>query len=145
MSDSGLRPGDRVTLHYRLEASGRLIVDTFADAPETFSLGAGEIDPRLELLLLGLATGDHRHFELDAADAFGLRDEDLLQPVPLSEFADPADLQAGDGVQFNLPNGQSLNGLLVEIGAETVLVDFNHPLAGQPIHFEVRILAIEPL
>lgn len=140
---NGLRPGDRVTLHYRLEASGRLIVDTFDEAPETFTLGGGDIDPRLELLLLGLAAGDHRHFELDVTDAFGQRDDELLQAVPREEFG-ARELTLGDGVQFNLPNGQNLNGLLVEIGEETVLVDFNHPLAGQPINFEVRILAIEP-
>lgn len=120
-----------------------MIVDTFDAAPETFTLGTSEIDPRLEAMLLGLATGDRRVFELAPGEAFGPRDEALLQRLPRSDFEPGRLPEPNGGVQFELPNGQTLNGMVIEIEAESVLVDFNHPLAGLPVRFEVQLLAIE--
>ncbi len=143
MSD-GIRPGARVTLHYRLACRGEEIVDTFADdEPETFTLGGGEIDARLEVLLLGLVPGDHRTWRLEAGEAFGLPDPALVHQLPCSDFPPEVELREGLQMAFDLPNGQSMNGILRTICAETVTVDFNHPLAGLPVEFEVEILAVE--
>lgn len=143
MSD-GIRPGARVTLHYRLTCRGEEIVDTFADdQPETFTLGGGEIDARLEVLLLGLVPGDHRTWRLEAGEAFGLPDPALVHPLPRADFPPETELREGLQMAFDLPNGQSMNGILRAIGDETVTVDFNHPLAGLPVEFEVKILSLE--
>ncbi len=138
-----IRMGDRVTLHYRLECGGREIVSTFADSPETFTLGSGEIDPRLEVLLLGLKTDDHRAFSLGPGQAFGERDAALVQRLARREFDPALALQVGHTVDFSLPNGQTLHGTLLSVDDTHVEVDFNHPLAGLPVEFEVHILAIE--
>jgi FKBP-type peptidyl-prolyl cis-trans isomerase SlpA len=143
MSD-GIRPGARVTLHYRLTCRGEEIVDTFADdEPETFTLGGGEIDVRLEVLLLGLVPGDHRTWQLEAGEAFGLPDPALVHQLPRVDFPPETELRKGLQMAFDLPNGQSMNGILQTIGGETVTVDFNHPLAGLPVEFEVKILSVE--
>ena len=143
MSD-GIRPGARVTLHYRLTCRGEEIVDTFADdEPEAFTLGGGDIDARLEVLLLGLVPGDHRTWQLEAGEAFGLPDPDLVHPLPRADFPPETELREGLQMAFDLPNGQSMNGILRALGDETVTVDFNHPLAGLPVEFEVKILAVE--
>ena len=138
-----IRPGDHVTLHYRLSSYGQVIADTFADAPETFQIGTGELDPRLEQALSGLAEGEHRTIELHAWEAFGERDEALVQDLPRSDF--PAGLAPlpEHQVDFELPNGQLLTGTVLAVEPDTVRVDFNHPLAGLPIEFEVHILAIQ--
>jgi FKBP-type peptidyl-prolyl cis-trans isomerase SlpA len=144
MSGTSLRVGDRVTLHYRLACQGEEIVNTFSDgAPEIFILGQGEIDPRLETLLLGLAAGDHRTWQLDPGDAFGPRDPALVHDMPRADFPPETELAVGRQMAFDLPNGQAMNGIIRNIGADTVQVDFNHPLAGLPVEFEVRILAVE--
>lgn len=144
MSGTPIRVGDRITLHYRLACQGEEIANTFSDdEPETFILGQGEIDPRLETLLLGLAAGDHRTWQLDAGDAFGLRDPALVHDLPRVDFPPENELAVGRQMAFDLPNGQAMNGIIRHIGADTVQVDFNHPLAGLPVEFEVRILAIE--
>lgn len=140
---SGLRPGDRVTLHYRLECGDEEVVNTFPEAPETFTLGSGELEARLETLLLGLGEGQHLSFELGPGEAFGHRDEQLVHTLPRADFPADMDLAPGHGVQFDLPNGQSMMGTVLEIGADAVKVDFNHPLAGLPVTLEVRILSIE--
>jgi FKBP-type peptidyl-prolyl cis-trans isomerase SlpA len=142
MTDT-VSPGDRITLHYRIASYGQEIVDTFPDTPETVRIGAGDIDPRLEQALVGLAEGERRLFELPAWQAFGERDEALVQTMPRGDFPADLDLQPDHQVEFELPNGHSLAGTLLEVGPETVRVDFNHPLAGLPIEFEVKILAIE--
>ena len=140
---SELRPGDRVTLHYRLECNGHEVVNTFPDEPESFTLGSGELEIRLEALLLGLQVGEHAAYELGPDEAFGPRDEELVHTLPRSDFPTDMELEVGHGVQFDLPNGKSMMGTVLAIDGETVTVDFNHPLAGQPVNFEVEILSVE--
>lgn len=145
MTDStALRLGDKATLHYRLISHGQTLVDTFPDGPETFSLGHGDIDPRLETLLLGLHVGDHMTFELGPGAAFGDHDPAMVHTLPRADFPADMELAVDSGVDFTLPNGQTLTGTVLEIGRDTVRVDFNHPLAGLPLNFEVYLLAIEP-
>ncbi len=138
-----LKIGDRVTLHYRLACNGENIVNTFAAQPETFRIGQGDIDPRLEVLLTGLQADDHRTYELDPGAAFGNHDAGMVHDLPRADFTADMVLAPGHDVEFTLPNGQTLNGIIRSIDAETVRVDFNHPLAGLPVVFEVKILAIQ--
>jgi len=137
-----LRIGDQVTLHYRLTCNGEDIVNTFADQPETFRIGGGDIDPRLEALLTGLQVGDHRTYELDPGAAFGSHEPQRVHAMPRDEFAADLVLAPGHDVEFSLPNGQTLHGIIRELDDTHVQVDFNHPLAGLPVVFEVKILAI---
>jgi FKBP-type peptidyl-prolyl cis-trans isomerase SlpA len=143
-----LRPGSVVTLHYRLECGGQEVVNTFDAGPDTFTLGVGELEPRLEMLLLGLKVGDHMTYELGPGEAFGPHDPDMIHTLPRGDFvanlAADAELAVDGGVDFTLPNGQTLTGTVLEIDADKVRIDFNHPLAGLPVTFEVKILAIEP-
>jgi FKBP-type peptidyl-prolyl cis-trans isomerase SlpA len=143
-----VQPGSFLTLHYRLAGpDGRDVVNTFVDKPATLSLGAGQLTPGLEEMLLGLAEGAHRCFDLPAGAAFGPRNPDMLQRVKLSllhELGDPeARYAVGDVVQFPTPDGQgTYAGTVREVGAEGLLFDFNHPLAGQPVSFEVKLLGV---
>jgi len=143
MSDQRPRPGDRVTLHYRVSSYGQEIADTFPSAPETFRIGDGGIDPRLEQALTGLTEGERRVFELHPWQAFGERDETLVQTLPRADFPAGMELPPEHQVEFELPNGQTMVGTVLAADAETVRIDFNHPLAGLPIEFEVHLIAIE--
>ena len=122
-------------------------MNTFDAGPETFTLGVGELEGRLEILLLGLEVGDHHIYELGPGEAFGDHDPVMVHSLPRADFAAhlAADmvLEVDGGVDFSLPNGQVLTGSVLEIGAEHVRIDFNHPLAGLPVTFEVKILASE--
>lgn len=143
-----VQPGSFLTLHYRLAGpDGSAIVDTFADKPATLSLGSGQLAPAIEARLLGLAEGAHERFELPAGAAFGDRNPELLQRVKLSllhELGDPdAEYQVGDVVQFPTPDGQgAYAGVVREVGDDWLLFDFNHPLAGQPVQFEVKLVGV---
>jgi FKBP-type peptidyl-prolyl cis-trans isomerase SlpA len=141
MIERRIQPGDRVTLHYRLASLGQEIANTFLDAPETFRIGANEIDSHLEKVLIDLLAGTHKTLQLTPSEAFGERDETLIQALPRSDF--PADLPIGHQVEFGLPNGETWLGTVIDIEPDSVQIDFNPPLAGLPIEFEIHILAID--
>ncbi len=143
-----VREGSFLTLHYRLAGpDGADVINTFDDKPATLSLGTGELSPAVERRLLGLAEGSHQRFELPAGEAFGERNPALLQRVKrslLAELGDPDETYAvGDVVQFPTPDGQgAYAGVVREVGEESLLFDFNHPLAGQPVSFEVQLIGV---
>ena len=145
-----VQPGSFLTLHYRMTgADGGAIIDTFGGKPATLSLGTGELSPALEQRLLGLPEGARQSFELAAGEAFGDRNPELVQWVArklLNELGDPGEqYQVGDVVQFPTPDGLGqYAGAVQQIkpGSDAVQFDFNHPLAGQPVVFEVQVIGI---
>ena len=139
--------GSFLTLHYRLSGPQGDVINTFNDKPATLSLGSGELSPALEQRLLGLSEGTRTTFEVPAGEAFGERNPDMQQWVSktlLKEFGDPDEQYTpGDVVQFPAPNGQgSFAGAVQQVSDDAVLFDFNHPLANQPVTFEVQIIGI---
>lgn len=136
-----------LTLHYRLATlDGTDIVTTFAGNPATLMLGQGQLAPFLEDCLLGMAEGSHQSFELAPAQAFGERSAELVRPVTratLDENSVPGvDYKVGDLVDFAAPGGGRFAGILRELGEDSALFDFNHPLAGQPLQFEVQLISV---
>ncbi len=142
-----VQPGSFLTLHYRLAGPAGDIINTFADKPATLSLGTGELSPAVEQRLLGLEEGTHTRFELPAGEAFGERNPEMQQWVAralLAQLGDPDEqYQPGDVVQFPTPDGSgNYAGAVMETSATAVRFDFNHPLAGQPVTFEVRLIGV---
>jgi FKBP-type peptidyl-prolyl cis-trans isomerase SlpA len=136
-----------LTLHYRLAAAdGNDIVTTFGGTPATLLLGQGQLAPFLEQKLLGLSEGAHQTFTVTAAEGFGERNPDLIQPVTkatLQENSVPDEEYAvGDLVTFNAPGGGKFAGVLRELRGDTAIFDFNHPLAGQTLQFEVQLISV---
>jgi FKBP-type peptidyl-prolyl cis-trans isomerase SlpA len=144
---SEVKTGSHVTLHYRLSlADGADIVNTFGDKPATLLIGAGQIAPPLEDILVGLKAGHHSAFQLGAGEAFGARNPDLVQRVSLAALRENGmvddDFTPGEVIEFNASDGGRYAGVLKEIGETSALFDFNHPLAGQALTFEVKIIGI---
>jgi FKBP-type peptidyl-prolyl cis-trans isomerase SlpA len=136
-----------LTLHYRLaDADGTDIVTTFGSTPATLMLGQGQLAPALEQRLLGLEEGTHTTFELGPDEGFGPRNPELIQTVSkkmLDENSElDADYQVGDLVDFAAPGGGRFAGVLRELNADSAVFDFNHPLAGQPLKFEVKLISV---
>ncbi|MDZ7857751.1 FKBP-type peptidyl-prolyl cis-trans isomerase [Sphaerotilus sp.] len=146
-----VQPGSFLTLHYRLAGpDGGDIVNTFHDKPATLSLGAGELAPAIESRLLGLEEGTRTTIALEPGEAFGPRSPDMVQKLKLAilrEMGDPHEqYSVGDVVQFPTPDGRgSFAGVLRELGPaeeDWAVFDFNHPLAGQPLTFEVQLIGV---
>jgi FKBP-type peptidyl-prolyl cis-trans isomerase SlpA len=143
-----VRPDSFLTLHYRLAGpDGVEFVSTYAGPPATLSLGQGQLAPAIETRLLGLAEGAHASFELPAGSAFGLRNPALVQRVARAWLDRHGDADAayapGDVVRFPGPAGAgSCAGTVQAVGEGWVEFDFNHPLAGRPLTFEVDVLGV---
>ena len=140
--------GSFLTLHYRLTgADGTVLVNTFNDQPATLTLGTGELAPAIETRLLGLTEGARCTFELAPGEVFGERNPDLLQRVKCSllrELGNQTEHHSvGDVVQFPTPDGQgAYAGVIREVLDDVLLFDFNHPLAGRAVSFEVQLIGV---
>lgn len=143
-----IQPGAFLTLHYRLAGpDGADVVTTFNDKPATLTLGAGQLAPAIEQRLLGLAEGARASFELAPGEAFGERNPDMVQRLARSvmdELGDPeAEYHLGDVVDFPTPDGQGrFAGVVRALGDGWLEFDFNHPLAGQAVTFEVQVIGV---
>lgn len=143
-----IQAGSFLTLHYRLAGpDGGDLINTFAEKPATLSLGTGELAPAIEARLVGLPEGTRTQFQLAPGEAFGERNPELLQRVKRSlmrELGDPDEqYSVGDVVQFPTPDGRGgYAGVVRELGEDWLLFDFNHPLAGQPVSFEVHVIGV---
>ena len=143
-----VQPGSFLTLHYRLcGPDGADVVNTFADKPATLSLGSGQLAPAMESRLIGMPEGARQTFSLAPGEAFGERNPDMLQRVARSLLqrlgAPDDDYAPGDVVQFPTPDGSAaFAGVVRELGEDWLLFDFNHPLAGQAVSFEVQLIGV---
>ena len=130
-----------VTLNFSVALTDGSIIDqTEAGRPARFVMGDGSLLPGFEQCLIGLRTGDKATFTLAPEQAFGERQAGNLQRLPVSQFAQ-MDLEPGLLVSFASPEGE-LPGLVKEVDGSWVVVDFNHPLAGREIRFDVQIVRV---
>lgn len=133
-----------VLAHYLIYLSdGSVAENTYhSESPVKFVLGDHSLSQPLEQGLLGLAVGDKVTVTLTPEDGFGLPVDSNLMNIPKAHF--PVDLELEEGliVGFSQPNGVEVPGLIRRLMGELILVDFNHPLAGQTIQMTLEVLSI---
>ena len=150
-----VQPGSHLTLHYRLAGPDGDIINTFDGKPSTMPLGTGALSPALEERLIGLEEGARVKFEINPGEAFGDRNPEMMQWVPRKLLVQVGDrntsYKVGDVVKFPTPDGMGqYAGSVRELGGDEdgdgqpdrLLLDFNHPLAGQPVTFEVQVIGV---
>jgi FKBP-type peptidyl-prolyl cis-trans isomerase SlpA len=139
-----VRPDSLVTLHYRVATADDIeVVATLGSTPATLQLGSGELAPPLEACLVDLPVGERHVFLLEPEQAFGPHNPDLVQRLRRSELPNGgADIGALTLVEFAAPDGSKFAGLVRELDAASALMDFNHPLAGKSIRFEVEVIGV---
>jgi len=144
-SDAGppIGPGTRVTLHFSLLLdSGEEVDTTRRGGPATFEVGDGSLLEGFERALFGLRAGADAQLELPPAEAFGEHRPDNVQLLSRDRFPADIDLEAGTVVSFAAADGE-LPGVVRRLFEKAVEVDFNHPLAGRTITFDVSIVRVE--
>ena len=138
-------PGSEVLMHFTLSlADGTVADSTVEGEPLRFVMGDGSLIEGLELVLYGLKQGDRQCLSIEPRDAFGFPDADNIHTMPRSEFPEDIQLEVGQIIGFSTPSGEEVPGAIQEIKDEEVVVDFNHPLAGHEIIFDVEILEVKP-
>ena len=140
-----ISPESTVTLHLSLALEdGTVAESTFDDEPLTFTMGDGTLVEGLELGLYGLKAGATQRLVLQPQQAFGLHDPDKLHQLARADFSPQLQLEPGVIIGFDTPSGEELSGTIISLTDETVTVDFNHPLAGRVVVFEVEIVSVVP-
>ena len=141
MSELTIEQGRKVTMHFAIKLTDGQVVDSnFEGAPVEFEVGDGNIPEGFEAALTGLKVGDHLDLTIDPERGFGQHNPSNIQTLKRSDFKD-MELEPGLVISFQEPGGE-LPGVIVEFDDERVEVDFNHPLAGKTILFEVQVLNI---
>ena len=138
-----IRPGARVTLHFAiLLADGREVDTTRRGKPATFTIGDGKVPEGFEAALMGLCPGADEQIPIPPERGFGPRRTENVRTLPITDFPEAESLEPGLVVAFHSPEGD-LPGVVQEIRDDKVVVDFNHPLAGRDLIFDVTILQVE--
>ncbi|GGW52885.1 FKBP-type peptidyl-prolyl cis-trans isomerase [Alishewanella tabrizica] len=110
--------------------------------PAKLQMGDGSLSPAFEAELLGLTIGAKKTFTLAPEDAYGMPNPDNIYYVDRSKFSADAPAKVGAIIGFGMPDGSELPGLVREVVGDSVTVDFNHPLAGQTLTFNVEIVQV---
>ena len=114
------------------------------DHPLVFLFGAGQMLPKFEENLSTLSTGESYDFNLAAEDAYGVYDEEAVANLPLAMFKDVDMPGIGNVIPLQDNQGNRFQGQVVSIAEDAVIVDLNHPMAGQELHFKGKILEVRP-
>jgi FKBP-type peptidyl-prolyl cis-trans isomerase SlpA len=134
----------RATLFFSLSlADGQVIDSNFGSKPAQCVPGDGNLLPAFDACIVGLQTGDRRQFVIPAAEAFGVRQEANLKRVPRDRFSKDVELVPGLVVSFAAAEGGELPGVIHRLMGDVIEVDFNHPLAGRDVVFDVEIVSVE--
>ena len=147
MTDSLIIGADNeVILHFDLKLEDGSAADSTRvnNKPAKMVMGDGSLTPNFEACLLGLKKGDKKSFKLGPEDAFGQSDPNNIPYMDRSRFG--ADLKVEEGMilAFSQPDGSEIPGIIRSAAGDSVTVDFNHPLAGQTVIFDVEIIDVKP-
>ncbi|KJY90951.1 peptidylprolyl isomerase [Vibrio neptunius] len=134
-----------VTLHFTIKLKDGSVADSTHNMgkPAKLVIGDGSLSENFEQCLLGLEVGEKKAIELKAEDAFGAPNPDNVHHMERARFVGDAEVEVGTIMAFSGPDGMEIPGIITEIAGDSVTVDFNHPLAGQDVTFEVEILSVE--
>ncbi len=145
MTDVRIGPDREVTLHFALKLDNGDVVDsTFDKKPATFKVGDGNLLPGFEQAIYGLKAGDKRSLSISPEQGFGQGNPQNVQVMPRSQFQD-MELSEGLLVIFNDAANAELPGVVKTFDDNQVTIDFNHPLAGKALSFDVEIIEVKAL
>lgn len=140
---SEAKQGDTVRVHYNGTLKNGTQFDSSREAePLEFKIGEGRIIPGFESAVVGMTPGDSKKVEIPSNEAYGPRREELTQEVDRSRL--PADLEVQQGMQLQAtgPNEQPLVVTVAEVKPESVVLDANHPLAGEDLTFDIELVEV---
>lgn len=131
-----------VSIEYTLKVDGEVVDYSDRDEPLEYIQGHDQIIPGLESALAGMAVGESKEVNVPAADAYGEMDSEAMVQVDRSDFPEEVPMEIGTQVQVRNMDGHVLDARIATIEGEQVTLDFNHPLAGKDLLFNVTIVAL---
>ena len=142
MSKDTVQDGLVVSMDYTLRVDGEALDSSDEAGPLQFLVGYGNIVPGLEREMIGMKIGESKDVVVKPEDGYGEFDDEAFMDVPRNEF--PADMEIEEGLELNVTDedGENQYARVESLTDENVHLDFNHPLAGAELHFNVKVLAL---
>lgn len=139
-----IQAGSSVLINYTLAIEdGSVVESTEGTDPMRFSIGDGALIEGLEAVLIDMKVGDRQCMQLEAVEAFGFADETNVHMLTRDKFPEDMPLEKDLIIGFTTPSGEEIPGRIMEMPDDNlVIVDFNHPLAGHAVTFDVEVMAI---
>ncbi|WP_300380847.1 peptidylprolyl isomerase [Henriciella sp.] len=139
------KTGDTVLIDYTVQtADGRVVGKTEEDAPVSVTIGSAEIFPEVETALDGMEVGGERSVTVSSDNAFGPRREEMIIDIPRAQLPDDNTPEPGMTLAAQQQDGSTVNLTIVSVNEETITADGNHPLAGEDLHFGLKLVDIKP-
>jgi FKBP-type peptidyl-prolyl cis-trans isomerase SlyD len=134
-----------VTLDFTLTlGDGEVADSTQGEMPLRFVVGQGQLLPGLEDAMIGMVVSEERDITLRPEDAYGEWDEEALEVIPLSDLPEGVELEEGMPLEVTDTEGESYEANVYEVREDSVVLDYNHPLAGETLNFHVKVIDIRP-
>ena len=138
------KTGDTVVIDYVVRTGdGRVVGGTEREGPQTLTLGKSEIFPEVESALQGMQVGGEAAVKVDSANAFGPRRAEMVIQIPREQLPKDQAPQPGMTLAATAQDGSTINLVITEVGDEAIVADGNHPLAGEDLHFGVKLVEIK--
>lgn len=132
-----------VSFHYTLKNEKGDVLDSSSDGePMAYLHGYHQIVPGLEAALLGKAAGAKFQVTVAPADGYGEREEEMVLSVPKKDWTLPDTVKAGEVIELQSPDGEVVPAIIVNISDEVVVLDANHPLAGESLYFDIQLMNV---
>ena len=142
---STVENGNKVSVHYRgTFTDGEEFDSSYTrDQPLTFTVGSGETIPGFEAAIVGMSAGETKSVTLSPENAYGEINEDAIQSIPKTQFPEDFNAETGGMVEGVNPTGQRVRATITEVHDEHITLDFNHPMAGKELNFEIELVNFE--
>jgi FKBP-type peptidyl-prolyl cis-trans isomerase 2 len=139
------RAGDTVKVHYTGKLDDGTVFDTSSDSePLEFTLGEGQVILGFEQAVMGMNMGDSKTAKIPADEAYGRHRPEMVLAVPRDQFPANITPEVGQQLQIRQPNGQAFVVKVTDIKDDTIVLDANHPLAGQDLTFDIKLVEVTP-
>lgn len=137
------KEGDTVRVHYTGKLEDGTVFDTSGErAPLEFTIGDGQIIPGFEKAVVGMEPGETKTARLSPEEAYGPRRDDMTLTVDRAQFPEEINPEPGQQLQVQQPDGRAAVVVVSDVTDSTVTLDANHPLAGQPLTFDIRLVEV---
>lgn len=141
---SKVKPNDTIKVHYTGKLSdGRVFDSSVEREPLEFTLGQGQLIPGFENGVIDMGIKEKKTVNIPFAEAYGERREDMVHEVPKNQLPPEIKPEVGMALMSQTPDGQEMRLTIADVKDESVIVDANHPLAGEDLTFEIELLEIK--
>lgn len=141
--NNAIQEGSTVTVHYTLTVAGDIVDSSVGKEPVRFQAGLNQLIPGFEKAVMGMKAGEKKSFDVAPEEGYGPINPESLKEIPRDRLAPDIKPESGMTLYAKGENGENIPVRIAEVKDGSVVLDFNHPLAGKTLHFDVEIIDVK--